>query len=291
MKPRLLLGLLAAAVFAALIIFASGLFGPDDSGPTEPTVVAGSSANPLVAGHAHGIARHPTSGDVYVATHDGLFIITAAGPSRVDGPTVDLMGFTMTQSGDLLSSGHPGVGTDLPQPVGLIDSADGGKTWTVRSRGGQSDFHALTSSTRGLLGYDGTLRVSQDGRTWRDLPLPAEVSSLGASPDGAQVLAATSAGLQASNTYGDTWTPVPNAPALVLLDWADASQVVGVDQAGMLFISSDQGETWKGVAAKPLGPPQAIGAGIANGQLEILVVTGTDIVRSSDRGATFTPLG
>ncbi|KGN29760.1 hypothetical protein N802_11455 [Knoellia sinensis KCTC 19936] len=290
MKPRLLLALIAAALFAALIIAASGLFGPDDSGSPETTAVAGTSANPLVAGHTHGIARHPTSGDVYVATHDGLFVISDTGPSRVDGPTVDLMGFTMTESGDLLSSGHPGVGTDLPQPVGLIDSVDGGKTWTVRSRGGQSDFHALTSSTRGLLGYDGRLRASQDGRTWRDLPMSADVTSLGASPDGAQVLAATSAGLQASTTYGDTWTPVADAPALVLLDWADARQVVGVDQAGRVFISSDKGGTWKPVAAHPLGPPQAIGASIGDGQLEILAVTGTSIVRSSDRGATFAPL-
>lgn len=290
MKPRLLLPLIAAAVFAALIIAGGGLFGSDDSAPTEPTAVAGTSANPLVAAHAHGIARHPTSGDVYVATHDGLFVITASGPSRVDGPIVDLMGFTMTESGDLLSSGHPGVGTDLPQPVGLIDSADGGKTWTVRSRGGQSDFHALTSSSRGLLGYDGMLRASEDGRTWRDLPMSAQVTSLGASPDGAQVLAATSAGLQASTTYGDSWTPVPNAPALVLLDWADARQVVGVDQAGRVFVSGDKGATWKPVAAQPLGPPQAIGASFADGQLEILAVTGTSIVRSSDRGATFAPL-
>lgn len=290
MKPRLLLPLIAAAIFAALIIASGVLLGSDDSGPPEPAVVAGQSPNPLVAGHAHGIARHPTSGDVYVATHDGLFVYTDTGPRRVDGPTVDLMGFTMTESGDLLSSGHPGVGTDLPQPVGVINSRDGGKTWTVRSRGGQSDFHALTSSARGLLGYDGTLRVSDDGLTWRNLPLSAEVTSLGASPDGAQVLAATSAGLQASSTYGDTWTLVPDAPTLIWLDWADARQVVGVDQAGAVFISGDAGDTWKRVTAKALGPPQAIGANVVEGGLEILAVTDKAILRSVDDGATFTAL-
>ncbi|KGN36265.1 hypothetical protein N803_05255 [Knoellia subterranea KCTC 19937] len=285
-----MLPLLAAVVFAALIVASVGLFGPDDPAQREPAVAVGQSPNPLIAGHAHGIARRPTSGDVYVATHDGLFVITASGPSRVDGPTVDLMGFTMTESGDLLSSGHPGVGTDLPQPVGVIESGDNGKTWTVRSRGGQSDFHALTSSSRGLLGYDGTLRVSEDGRTWRNQPMSAEVTSLGASPDGANVLAATSAGVQASNTYGDTWTPVAEAPALVLLDWADARQVVGIDPSGAVFVSSDAGRTWKPASGKPLGPPQALGASIVDGRMEILVVTPTAIVRSVDSGSTFAPL-
>lgn len=283
--------ILAAAGFAALIVASSGVFRPDDSTGTDLTVASGESPKPLITGHAHGIARHPDTGEVYVATHDGLFVFPVSGQPRVVGPVVDLMGFTMTDEGALLSSGHPGVGTDLPQPVGLIDSPDGGKSWTVRSLGGQSDFHALTASSRGVLGYDGTLRASVDGRTWRTLPMPAEVTSLAATSDGAQVLAATSAGLQASSTFGDVWTLVPDAPALVLLDWADERRVVGVTQKGAVFVSSDSGRTWTAATAKALGPPQAIGASTVEGRLEILAVTSTAILRSSDNGATFAPLG
>ena len=98
------------------------------------------------------IARHPDRGDVYVATHDGLFVITGSAPPRLVGPAIDLMGFTITKSGDLLASGHPGV---LLQPV-TSESVDGGKSW-VRSRGGQSDFHAPERVSGGVVGYDGTL--------------------------------------------------------------------------------------------------------------------------------------
>lgn len=288
---RVALPLAAAAVAAGLIVASAGLFGSDDPSPTELTVDAGKKSNSLITSHVHGIARHPESKDVFVATHDGLFVITGADPPRFVGPAIDLMGFTITQSGDLLASGHPGVGTDLPQPVGLIESVDGGKTWSVRSRGGQSDFHALSASARGVLGYDGTLRVSEDGRSWSTLPSPPDVTSLGVSPDGAQMLAATNAGLQASSTDGDSWALVPDAPALVLVAWADETQVVGTDRVGAVFSSGDAGRTWKRVAAKALGPPQALSASIQNGRVEILAVTHTAILRSSDGGAAFTPLG
>lgn len=243
-----------------------------------------------MTGHVHGIARHPDGGEVYVATHDGLFVFTDSGQPQFVGPAIDLMGFTITGPGVLLASGHPGVGTDLPQPAGLIESVDGGRSWAVRSRGGQSDFHALSASSRGVLGYDGTLRVSGDGRAWRTLPAPAEVTSLGASPDGAQVLAATGAGLQASSTFGDSWAPVPDAPALVLVAWADENQVLGADRAGAVFSSADAGRSWKRVANKALGPPQALSASIQDGRVEILAVTHTAILRSGDGGSTFTPL-
>lgn len=179
MRPRILLPLAAAVVFAALIVASGGLFGADDSSPGELTVRGQKSSNSLITGHVHGIARHPDSGDVFVATHDGLFVIGGSGQPRHVGPAIDLMGFTITKSGDLLASGHPGIGTDLPQPVGLIESVDGGKTWSVRSRGGQSDFHALSSSALGVVGYDGVMRASDDGRSWRTLPSPSEVTSLG----------------------------------------------------------------------------------------------------------------
>jgi hypothetical protein len=33
------------------------------------------------------------------------------------GPVVDLMGFTVTPEGRHPASGHPGTGTDLPEPL------------------------------------------------------------------------------------------------------------------------------------------------------------------------------
>ena len=116
------------------------------------------------------------------------------------------------------------------------------------------------------------------------------MTALGASPDGATVLAATTTGLHTSSTSGSAWSAVPDAPALMLLDWADATRVVGMDQSGAVFVSSDAGHTWKEAATKPVGPPQAVGAGIVDGRVEILAVTRTAVVISTDGGSTFTPL-
>lgn len=278
---------LVAALAAGLIIASSGVFGSDDPSRSELT---GRSSPAQITGHVHGIARHPDSGHIYVATHDGLYVIAGSAPLTRVGPVIDLMGFTITGQGELLASGHPGAGTDLPQPVGLIESTDGGKSWTVRSRGGQSDFHTLTQSSEGVTGYDGTLRSSVDGRTWSTLPHLEGVTSLGASPEGAGVLAATDAGLHVSSASGSTWDPVPNAPPLVLLDWADATRVVGVDRAGTVYVSTDAGRTWLPSSAEPLSPTQAVGASIVEGRLEVLAVTHDDLVISSDGGTTFTTL-
>jgi len=85
---------------------------------------------------------------------------------------VDLMGLTVTE-GRYLASGHPSLGTDLPEPVGLIESTDAGKTWEVLSRGGESDFHALAAGSERIIAFDGQLRTGTDGRTRKTLEIPS----------------------------------------------------------------------------------------------------------------------
>ena len=71
-------------------------------------------------------------------------------PATKVGPTNDLMGFSAGPgSGVFYASGHPGKDSTMPNPMGLIRSSDGGKTWVQLSRQGQSDFHALTVTKSG----------------------------------------------------------------------------------------------------------------------------------------------
>lgn len=290
MRSRIVVPLAVAGVVAGVVV-AIGALTSEESPSRERRVSAAEQPMSVVSGHVHGVARHPGGEDIYLATHHGLYVLSDSGAARRVGPVIDLMGFTVTTEGRLLASGHPGMGTDLPQPVGLIESADGGTSWAVRSRGGQSDFHALSQSSTGVLGYDGALRSSTDGRTWRTLEGPQGVTSLGASPDGATVLAATGAELYSSSTFGGTWDPVPDAPALVMVDWADATRVVGVDRAGMVHLSTDAGLTWTATTDRPLGPLQAVGASIVNGRTEVLAVTRDDVLISRDEGGSFSQLG
>ena len=206
------------------------------------------------------------------------------------GPVVDLMSFAITGPGSFYASGHPADGVDMPAPVGLIKSTDAGRTWTVLSRGGESDFHALAASSAGVMGFDGALRVTADGKSWTQGGLTAEPRCLASSPDGSQVLATTNQGVQSSTDGGRTWVPLASAPPLFLVAWADAKTVVGVTTAGSLAISADAGQTWRAdLATVPNGQAMSASRDKA-GQLEILVVSDTGVLQSRDDGATLTKL-
>ena len=248
--------------------------------PTEPS-------RPL--GHIHGVARDPDTGDVVLATHAGLFRIEAAGPTPV-GPDVDLMGFAISPDGSYLGSGHPGPGSDLGQPVGLIRSTDRGRTWTTLSRSGESDFHGLTAGDGLVAGFDGALRVSADGRSWRTVAIPAEPHVLAASPAGDRLLATTPDGLLASADGGGTWSLVPTPELLVAVDWADADTVVGVSTTGSLLVSEDRAAGWT-AGPRPLGQVTSLHAYRSDGVLGVLaVVEGGVVVETTDLGASSTRL-
>ncbi len=248
--------------------------------PTEPS-------RPL--GHIHGVARDPDTGDVVLATHAGLFRLGADGPVPV-GPVVDLMGFAISPDGSYLASGHPGPGSDLGQPVGLIRSVDRGRTWTTLSRSGESDFHGLTAGDGLVAGFDGALRVSADGRSWRTVAIPAEPQVLAASPSGDRLLATTPAGLLASTDAGGTWSRTPTPELLVAVHWADADTVVGVSTTGSLHLSEDRAATWT-AGPSPLGQVTSLHAYRSDGVLGVLaVLEGGVVVATTDLGATSTRL-
>jgi hypothetical protein len=161
----------------------------------------------------------------------------------------------------------------------------------VLSRGGESDFHALTSSSKGVLGFDGVLRASTDGKTWTEPAIAGEPSSLAAAPDGSRILATTATGTLLSSDQGATWGPLPAAPPLLLAAWADKSTATGVTTTGHIAVSSDAGATWTTGTAK-VDSAQAMSASRAtDGTLEVLIVTDTEIQRSVDSGASLSPLG
>ena len=208
----------ARFIVGAGLVAALALSGCSQGSAPEPKSVA---AGALPGEHVHGISRDPGSGKVNLATHEGLFVLQPDASWLQVGPTVDLMSFAVTGPGTFYASGHPAEGVDLPAPVGLMKSTDAGRTWSVQSLGGQSDFHALTASSRGVMGFDGALKVTSDGKTWAQGGLTAEPRCLSSSPDGSRVLATTAQGVLSTTDGGGTWAPLASAPPLVLTAWAD----------------------------------------------------------------------
>ena len=249
-----------------------------------------SAAGALPSTHVHGVSRDPGSGKVNLATHTGLFVLQADASWKRVGPEVDLMGFAVSGPGTFYASGHPAAGVDMPQPVGLIKSTDAGANWKVLSRGGQSDFHALTASSKGVMGFDDAVRATADGKTWSDGGQITQPMTLAAAPDGSQVHATTEQGLLSSPDQGRTWVKVASAPLLLLTAWADSKTVVGITPAGGVTLSMDAARTWVPASGTVANPAAVSASRDKAGLLEILVVSETAVLQSRDNGATFTPL-
>ncbi|WP_029212791.1 F510_1955 family glycosylhydrolase [Arsenicicoccus bolidensis] len=275
------------ALASTLTLVAGCSANADDNAAQAPTVSSAVASATLPSAHVHGVGRDPADGALLLATHEGLFRYGPDGPTRV-GPIVDLMGFTIAGPGHYYASGHPNMVRELPQPMGLLESTDSGKTWTVLSRGGQSDFHTLTQAGDTLIAFDGQLRRTSDHRTWSTGALPGEPRTLSSDPEGKTVLATTQTGLMASKDQGVTWAPIAGAPPLLQVAWGDARTVAGVTPDGAVAMSVDGAQTWRLTGAS-VAPPQAMSASVTKTGLEILVVTEQDLLSSKD-GTRFTTI-
>lgn len=258
-----------------------------------PTVAGGGSTStasaanqpPVAITHIHAVARDPKTGDLLLATHEGLFR-HANGELLQNGPVIDLMGFTVAPDGTYYASGHPGAGVDLPQPVGLITSTDSGRTWRVASRGGESDFHALTSGPTSVVGFDGTLRSTTDGANWTTRTIAAAPRTLAASPQTGALLATTETGLLHSTDDGASWKPLAPPEKALFAAWADERTIVIATTNGQIATSNDTGATWT-LQPKRIGAPQALFAQRGtDGQIETILVIDGAVLRTVDGGAT-----
>lgn len=259
--------------------------GSPAAAPVSSPASASSSRPPVVITHIHAVTRDPKSGDLLLATHEGLFR-HINGDLVQNGPVIDLMGFAVAPDGTYYASGHPGVGVDLPQPVGLITSTDTGRTWRVASRGGQSDFHALTAGPAAVVGFDGTLRSNTDGTTWTTRSISAPPRTLAAAPTSGVLLATTEAGLLASSDTGATWRTLSPPGTALLVTWADEKTIVIATTTGQLGVSCDAGVTWT-LNPTRVGTAEALHAGRGtDGRLEIVVVADGKVLRTLDGGTT-----
>lgn len=276
-------GSAAAAVVLALFLAACAPAAAPESAPTTAT------ESGLPSAHVHGLSVG-TEGKVLLATHEGLFDVTADPAVKV-GPTIDLMGFTAAKKpGTFYASGHPGEGSTLPNPVGLIRSTDGGRTWEELSRQGESDFHTLTTTKSGIIAFDGTLRTSADGVAWDTVAAGFAPAALTGHPESDTVLATTQAGIQRSTDGGKTWTLQKGSPVVQFAAFASASDAVGVEPSGTVHTSSDGGATWERKGQLE-GRPMAVAATGSGEGLRIWAATSAGVFVSDDGGATFQPHG
>ena len=173
--------------------------------------------------HVHGFAYSPDGKRLMIPSHHGLAVYEKGKWSKAPGAQHDFMGFSATAK-NLYSSGHPAPGSGLVNPVGLIRSRDGGKTWDKLGLEGEIDFHLLAtgwntnaiyvwnpepSSRMRRLGLHYTLN---EGFAWKPVQaagLEGNPQALAVHPDNAaSVAAASSNGVYLSRDSGARFTPV-----------------------------------------------------------------------------------
>jgi hypothetical protein len=266
----------AVSALAAAALLVAGCSSPDT--PRAATVPSGAATAPRVAlspalDHVHGLSVD-SAGTILAGTHSGLVAVAPSGATTEVGTSDDdLMGLAGVSGSDVLvASGHPGPSNPGPNPLGLRRSDDGGRTWTDRSLLGEVDFHALATDGTVVVGFDGTrgIRVSTDaGATW-SAGATVAAAALALTPDA--VWAITPAGLERSTDLARTFTPVEDAPALVLLA-GTGDGLWGIDADGYAWRSRD-GAAWEQRAFV--------------GQVEALTATGFDTAYAATAEVLYT---
>lgn len=177
----------------------------------------GRPAEPLLV-HVHGLFFATDGGALIVPGHTGIATFRDGSWSEVDGPIHDFAGFSLTAKA-MVASGHPPPDSTLPNPLGLVKSVDGGKTWHSLALGREADFHLIAAGYRSNAIYvvnsapnrampsPGLYLTKDEGKSWRRAAargLEGEILGLSAHPLLVETIAAaTTRGLYLSQDSGD----------------------------------------------------------------------------------------
>lgn len=207
--------LTAATLAGTLLLLAAGCGGSDgreSGGGFTGVPLELQDPGPV---HVHGLGYDTDSGTLFIATHTGMFELTAAASTaaRIGDRHQDTMGFTLVEPGRFLGSGHPDARDNLPSHLGLIESTDRGRSWQTLSLSGKADFHVLRARGRTVYGFDVAaerlLASGDGGRTWAQRAAPEPLVDLAIDPgDPEHLLASGGAVLYRSVDGGRSWSPV-----------------------------------------------------------------------------------
>ncbi len=172
--------------------------------------------------HVHGMGYVGNEDGLYFASHTGLKVYQDGSWFETDGMYNDYMGFNAVDEG-FFTSGHPGMDSDLPNPIGIQRSNDGGRSLESLTLEGETDFHWMAA---GYQSHDlfvmnpqpnsemeaGFYFSENEGADWRELAaegIDGELTALAIHPtDSALLAAASSTGVFLSEDGGESFKRV-----------------------------------------------------------------------------------
>jgi hypothetical protein len=209
-------------------------------GATAPAAPA-FTLDPAVE-HVHGAVV--VNGSLLLGTHGGLVEVDLATGSTKQRSTArhDFMGLAAGGS-TLVASGHPGPDTDLPDPLGLLRSDDGGVSWQSVSLAGEVDFHGLAVDGARIAGIgteQGVLLSEDAGKSWMEANV-MDATSLAWFQGGLWI--ATEEGLRVWRDGATSDAPSTAQAPVVLAAADDGSALWAVRPDGTVWRTGD-GTAW-----------------------------------------------
>lgn len=221
---------------------------------------------------------------VLVLTHEGLFELVKRNEMKLVGKEkIDVMGFS-TLGKALLASGHPAVGSTMPNPIGLVKSTDGGLSWKAVSLVGKVDFHFLEGAGSDLYGTDsqsGKFMYSADsGLTWKILG-ENNFTDIAVSPKkSGMAIAIKDSELLLTNNAFKTSSKIKSSLKITQIEWRESG--LYALSGSSLYKSTNIGRTWTELSSFKGAP------GILSVSDQLMLVTvGSDIYTSKNKGKEF----
>jgi photosystem II stability/assembly factor-like uncharacterized protein len=239
----------------------------------------------LLIGGTSGAFRLPDG-----ATKPEKFESSLNAPGKGEGPLIDLV-LRYRGPDQLLASGHSRGGT-LPLNIGLVSSADGGKSWTPVSGIGEADYHDFEVAGNLVVALrnddPNSVQVSTDGgKRFEARAAPSAAAALDITIDPSnpkQWAVGTEQGTFLSTNEGKSWRQ-RDTTAKARVAWAAADALYSAGLDGKVRLSTDGGKSWNEVGNVGASPKDFVAG--RNGEL-IAYLPGGKVVRSTDGGKTFT---
>jgi hypothetical protein len=300
-----ILGVLAALAFGAWFAFGRG--GAESAHEGDSLSAGeGHAGDEVQIPHLHGLGFSADGRELVVPAHTGLRIYADSRWQNPDLPVNDYMGYAPTDDG-FYSSGHPGSGSNLVNPLGLVKSSDGGKTLTPVGFAGESDFHLMAVGYRNHAIYvfnpspnsklgTGLYSSVDEGKTWQQSALEGVKSQpvqIAVHPTAAGTVAlATDEGVLLSSNHGSTFEQIGAVVPVTAVAWSpDGKQLVfGATKLSAYDVESKQ---IKELSTPSIEGQDAIAYIAVNPQRRDELAFATyarDIYRSSNAGQTWTQI-
>ncbi|PGT79583.1 F510_1955 family glycosylhydrolase [Bacillus sp. AFS040349] len=257
----------------------------------------------------HGLGFTNEGSEIYVPAHDGLKVFQDGKWRISEGERNDYMGFSMVDNG-FYSSGHPGKGSSLKNPFGVIKSTDFGKNLETLDFYGEIDFHGMAVGYKSHTIYvinpqansrmddTGLYYSTDDTKTWNKGKmdgLDGQLSSIAVHPTEEEIIAlGTNEGIFVSKDFGQSFKKVSDSPTTAI-SFSIKGELFAGSISNEITLSKIDIETKEQtmISIPPLSGENAIGYIAVNPQNEKQIIFTTfekDIYITEDNGGTWSQL-